>query len=121
MKMVRCNFASQPNTGQPATSLLATNATGDSAEITQMSSQETWLERISAGRESERRPTWRIRTPISAQRTRWHRWGMRPLQPQVEGEREQLQRRQQQREREEGHEDEDGTGDHERGSPYERG
>ncbi len=71
MKTVRCNFASQPNTGHPATSLLATNTTGDSAEMTQMSSQETWLERISAGLAVDRVPTSRIRTPISAQRMRW--------------------------------------------------
>ena len=34
--------------------------------ITQMSSQETWLDRISAGLSADRAPTSRIRTPISA-------------------------------------------------------
>jgi hypothetical protein len=70
MKTVRCNLASQPNTGHPATSRLATNTTGESAEITHMSSQETWFDRISAGLAADRTPTSRIRTPISAQRMR---------------------------------------------------
>jgi hypothetical protein len=70
MKIVRCSLASQPNTGQCATSLLATNTTGASADITQMSSHETWLDRISAGLAVERWPTSVILTPISLQRMR---------------------------------------------------
>ena len=76
MKIVRCNFASQLNNGQRATSLLATNTTGASADITQISSQDTWLDRISAGVAVDRTPTSRIPTPISAQSTRWYRCGM---------------------------------------------
>jgi len=70
MKMVRCSFASQPNTGQRATSLLAMNTTGASEVMTQMSSHETWLDRISTGVSAVRVPTSRIRTPTSAQKTR---------------------------------------------------
>ena len=56
MKMVRCSFDRKPNTGQFATSLLATNTTGPSAEITQMSSQETWLAESAPARPARARP-----------------------------------------------------------------
>jgi hypothetical protein len=48
MKIVRCSFASQPNTGHPATSLLATKTTGASAVMTQMSSQDRRSQPIDA-------------------------------------------------------------------------
>src|ERR1700716_4437713 len=48
MKIVRCNLASQPNTGHPATSLLATNTTGASADMTHMSSQDRWSQPVDA-------------------------------------------------------------------------
>ena len=43
--------------------------------MTQMSSHDTWLDRISAGLAADRVPTSRIRTPISAQRMRWYKCG----------------------------------------------
>ena len=49
MKIVRCSLASQPNTGHVATSLLATNTTGVSAVMIQISSHEAWLLRIRIG------------------------------------------------------------------------
>ena len=85
MKIVRCSLASQPNTGQRATSLLATNTTGASADMTQMSSHDTWLDRISAG--TCGRTLADLADPHPDQRAQHAMIPMRndPLQPQVEG------------------------------------
>lgn len=64
-KTLRWSFASQPTSGHCETSLLAMNETGATAEMTGMSSQETWLQATSSGRWCETSPMMRMRTPRS--------------------------------------------------------
>src|ERR1700716_1586916 len=82
MKIVRCNFASQPNTGQRATSLLATNTTGASADITHMSSQDM-VGQDQRGARNRSRPG--LANPHADQRAENAMvLGNGPLQPEVE-------------------------------------